>query len=451
MVQRIHDDCSGLGAVCKAMPEKDKVYSSQVLKERSEVERDSPGYHQGGLLTKEDYGALAFGSSKADPETLKRVRDCCGLNEVTKAQSDAPNYRPASTPQRCANCRFFLGDPGRDWCELFDFTADPDYVSEAWEPQRPNEIPGYVANKGDLAALTEGILILRGGRTSGNWGHVGRKGKRGGSAAGGGFGRIGIKPGSKPGRRKVQAAAKKKQAKAKPQAKPKAKAKKPAAKPKVAAKKPATKPAPAKKPAAKKRVAKEDRVPKVDKTSAGDVKDAKSTNNKQMVAAHKSWMENMSTAELDGLQTYQSSEFQNINGSLRGQEKATAANKKAIKSVDKVLARSPLKEDTVVFRSMDENTLKELLGPDMKKWTGQGYTDKGYTSTSIKPGGGFRGLDMEIRVPKGTPSGYLGNLPGGGLFAAKEQELLLGRGQKFRILKVKGGRRPKIIAEIIKE
>jgi hypothetical protein len=58
---------------------------------------------------------------------------------------------------------------------------------------------------------------------------------------------------------------------------------------------------------------------------------------------------------------------------------------------------------------------------------------------------------MEIRVPKGTPSGYLGNLPGGGLFAAKEQELLLGRGQKFRILKVKGGRRPKIIAEIIKE
>jgi 2'-5' RNA ligase len=188
MVQRIHDDCSGLGAVCKAMPKKDRVYGSQVLKERT----------------------------KADPETLKRVRDYCGLNEVTKAQSDAPNYRPASTPQRCANCRFFLGDPGRDWCELFDFTADPDYVSEAWEPQRPNEIPGYVANKAELAELAERILILRGGRTSGNWGHAGRKGKRGGSGAGGGFGRIGIKPGAN--RKTIKRAAKKKQAKAKAKA-----------------------------------------------------------------------------------------------------------------------------------------------------------------------------------------------------------------------------------------
>jgi 2'-5' RNA ligase len=67
LVQRIHDDCAGLGAMCKALPEKDRVYGSQVLKET-----------------------------------------------VTKAQSDAPNYAPASNPQRCANCRFFAGDPGRD-------------------------------------------------------------------------------------------------------------------------------------------------------------------------------------------------------------------------------------------------------------------------------------------------------------------------------------------------
>jgi hypothetical protein len=83
---------------------------------------------------------------------------------TTRAQSDAPNYQAASTPQRCANCHFFLGDPGRDWCDLFDFTADPDYHCDDWEAQRPDEIPGYVANKGDLAALTEGILTLRGGQ-----------------------------------------------------------------------------------------------------------------------------------------------------------------------------------------------------------------------------------------------------------------------------------------------
>jgi 2'-5' RNA ligase len=182
MVQRIHDDCSGLGAVCRAMPEKDRVYSSQVLKE----------------------------------------------NPITKAQSDAPNYQPASTPQRCANCRFFLGDPGRDWCTLFDFTADPDYVSDAWEPQRPDEIPGYVANKGDLAALTEGILMLRGSAGSGNFGHTGRKGKLGGSGRGGGLRRIGAKGKSSPAARK-KAAKKFREKQAKKQVAKQATGKKPSA------------------------------------------------------------------------------------------------------------------------------------------------------------------------------------------------------------------------------
>jgi 2'-5' RNA ligase len=151
MVQRIHDDCVALGAECKALPAKDEVYSSQVMKE----------------------------------------------GPIIKAQSDAPNYKPASTPQRCKNCKFFRSDPGEDYCTLFDFTADQDYICDDWEAQRPDEIPGYVANKADLAALTKGILILRGGATSGNWGHAGRKGKRGGSGRGGGFGKIGVKPGSR--------------------------------------------------------------------------------------------------------------------------------------------------------------------------------------------------------------------------------------------------------------
>jgi hypothetical protein len=47
-----------------------------------------------------------------------------------------------------------------------------------------------------LFDLTEKVLIVRGGRGSGNWGHVGRKGKKGGSGKGGGLKRIGVKPGS---------------------------------------------------------------------------------------------------------------------------------------------------------------------------------------------------------------------------------------------------------------
>jgi 2'-5' RNA ligase len=161
MVQRIHDDCVGLGASCPVKGEQGErdLYHSQVMKEA----------------------------------------------EIIKAQSDAPNYAPASTPQRCKNCRFFLGDPGRDWCELFDFTADQDYVCDAWEAQRPDEIPGYVANKAELARIAEEIMILRGGPTSGNWGHGGRPGKRGGSGRGGGFKRIGVKDG-KAGRGKIKQA-----------------------------------------------------------------------------------------------------------------------------------------------------------------------------------------------------------------------------------------------------
>jgi hypothetical protein len=295
----MHDDCVGLGATCKALPERDRVYSSQVLKD-GEIEKGSAGSGNfghdgrpgkkggstrgGGLRrigakkdskpgdrkkaakkfrekrkakakdgtrgdksgekkikeaiknTKEmtkfqkqarrnydagegvDVGAVILGwklggspfnnNVIVNPSGTKKVKILSETGDrlykidfngkiiekfpakniaqaiiienwavgregkeatrnkadlTTRAQSDAPNYQAADTPQRCANCRFFLGDPGRDWCERFDFTADQDYHCDDWEAQRPDEIPGYVANKADLAALTEGILTLRGG------------------------------------------------------------------------------------------------------------------------------------------------------------------------------------------------------------------------------------------------------------------------------------------------
>jgi hypothetical protein len=57
----------------------------------------------------------------------------------------------------------------------------------------------------DLFNLANRILVLRGGPTSGNWGHSGRKGKRGGSGRGGGFKRIGVK-GGKVGRKGIKRA-----------------------------------------------------------------------------------------------------------------------------------------------------------------------------------------------------------------------------------------------------
>jgi hypothetical protein len=64
-----------------------------------------------------------------------------------------------------------------------------------------------------LLETTEQILILRGGPTSGNWGHSGRPGKKGGSGSGGGFGRIGIKDGKKAGRKGIKRASRQTRAK----------------------------------------------------------------------------------------------------------------------------------------------------------------------------------------------------------------------------------------------
>lgn len=62
---------------------------------------------------------------------------------VARAQSDAPDYRPASDVNRCANCAHFDGQE----CSEFDFTADPDYICNDFAAQEP-EI-------GELRALLE--------------------------------------------------------------------------------------------------------------------------------------------------------------------------------------------------------------------------------------------------------------------------------------------------------
>lgn len=57
-----------------------------------------------------------------------------------------------------------------------------------------------------LIEMTEKILVLRGSGRSGNYGHVGRPGKLGGSSLGGGHGKIGVGPKDSP--RKVKQKAK---------------------------------------------------------------------------------------------------------------------------------------------------------------------------------------------------------------------------------------------------
>lgn len=269
-----------------------------------------------------------------------------------------------------------------------------------------------------LFEIAKQILVLRGSAGSGNYAHTGRAGKLGGSSKGGGLRRIGAKKDTPAGDRK-KAAKKFREGQG------------------------------AEKKDPKKPIRPTGKIPKFDKSAVGDVRNPTTTNDQTVSKDFENWHKSMPEAQRNALQTYTSSGYLRINGSLRGVIKAKDADKENIANIDKALKKSPLKEDTVVFRNMDEDALKDLLGSDQKRWTGQAYSDKGYTSTSIKPRGGFEGIPMEIRVPKGTPAGYLGNLPGGSF--TSEQEMLLGRGLKFRILKVKDGRKPTIISEVINE
>ena len=53
---------------------------------------------------------------------------------IARAQTDAPNYRPASENEnRCATCRFFDGQR----CADYDFAADPEYICDSFDMRDP--------------------------------------------------------------------------------------------------------------------------------------------------------------------------------------------------------------------------------------------------------------------------------------------------------------------------
>jgi len=77
----------------------------------------------------------------------------------------------------------------------------------------------------------------------------------------------------------------------------------------------------------------------------------------------------------------------------------------------------------------DFSVYKDQLGDDPYKWVGQVFSDEGYMSTTVNVNKKFGGVHAEIRAPKGTNGGYLGNLPDG--THNNEAEWLLPRGSSM--------------------
>lgn len=120
---------------------------------------------------------------------------------------------------------------------------------------------------------------------------------------------------------------------------------------------------------------------------------------------------------------YTGSDYQQINGSLRGKMEADSRTREEIRGLTSALDKSAIPEDVVTYRGISSGRHLGSMNP------GDTFVDPGFTSTSLSStsssmfGGSGRGYLVEVIVPKGTKGGYL--------FSGAEQEVLLQRGTKF--------------------
>lgn len=151
---------------------------------------------------------------------------------------------------------------------------------------------------------------------------------------------------------------------------------------------------------------------------------------------------NKKAEECHGLKVYSGSNYSDINKSLRKQETDypnipstnLSANEVAIAAMDKAFDTFPkVPKDVKVYRHVSPEVISKMT-------QGTVFKDHAYVSTTITPGDG----NIEIRIPKGSKGIFIDDIssyPG-------ENELLLNRGSRFRILKNdKSG----VVAELISE
>jgi hypothetical protein len=297
-----------------------------------------------------------------------------------------------------------------------------------------------------LLDLTEMILILRGGKGSGNFGHKGRKGKRGGSGGGGkvGGGSVVISDTEKETANQIYTAFK------------------------------AIPDSPVYGGPEKyygmlallkgghslgtiqemgNLYESDNTIPKPMSLSIKPgVKNAKDVTHEDTVKAYDSWIKNLSDDERLGLGEYQRGDYNSMNDHLRKGDQVNNFQKKRINDAISALGKTSIPQDTILYRGTDTDVYKSQLGNDPKQWVGKTFTDKGFLSSSIDESASFGGLKVKILAPKGTKGGYLGNLPPPHRHNKGEKEMLLAPGTRMRIIGVdigQTGRLENVTTEII--
>jgi hypothetical protein len=151
-----------------------------------------------------------------------------------------------------------------------------------------------------------------------------------------------------------------------------------------------------------------------------------------------------------GAYHYSGGSYTVINQQLRKHKKATGgSNDAAIAQMDKEFAAvPPLAEGIVTTRRMGTRGPFPEIPPPMEP--GAVFQDHGYSSTSKDPGVWSGNVVMQIRIPAGAKVLDLNHTTGSQ--HSSEQEILLNRGSKYRVVSdsKKAGER-KIVVELVTE
>ncbi len=178
---------------------------------------------------------------------------------------------------------------------------------------------------------------------------------------------------------------------------------------------------------------------KTTKKQSAPIKKPASTNPRPDTAHGNASVE-MTPREVEAMQNYSGAMYKGLNERLRAGKGASRGDAADLKEMDKAFARASTVEPMTVYRGIGPEFAKQLK-------PGVSFTDGGFTSTTssrdIAEGystfGGSGGAVMEVRVPKGAKAISLKDTSafGGKTSVAKsEEEILLNRGGKYRVVEV---------------
>ena len=162
---------------------------------------------------------------------------------------------------------------------------------------------------------------------------------------------------------------------------------------------------------------------------------------KEYEKSSKLLLKTLTKNERKALGKYFVSGYDEINRFLSGETKQNTKLEEKVKNMDSAIAKYNLEDNIIVYRGTDRKYYEDLNEGDIiqeKVYLSQEVAEQ-FVIDRKNPS---HGILVEIRVPKGSNVLYIGN---NGSFEF-EQEMLIGRNTKYKVLEIG---RDRIILEII--